>query len=52
MDMNYKRVAKQAGFKINIKRGDDTRHFRLEKARIQVFIVPLYIGIAAILCWG
>ncbi|KAL2047545.1 hypothetical protein ABVK25_011403 [Lepraria finkii] len=52
MDINYKRVAKQVGFKIDIKRGDDMRHFPLEKARIQVFIVPLYIGIAAILCWG
>ena len=52
MDMNYKRVAKQAGFKIDIKRGDNMWHFPLEKARIQVFIVPLYIGIAAILCWG
>ncbi|KAK3171030.1 hypothetical protein OEA41_003114 [Lepraria neglecta] len=44
--------AKQAGFKIDIKRGDNMRHFPLEKARIQVFIVPLYIGIAAILCSG
>ena len=52
MDINYRRVAKQAGFKIDIKRGDDMRHFPLEKARIQVFIVPLYVGIAAISCWG
>ncbi|KAL2036526.1 hypothetical protein N7G274_010756 [Stereocaulon virgatum] len=52
MDINYRRVAKQAGFKIDIRRGDDMRHFPLEKARIQVFIVPLYIGIAVILCWG
>ncbi|KAF6224929.1 hypothetical protein HO133_010123 [Letharia lupina] len=52
MDMNYKRVAKSAGFRIDIKRGDDMRNFPLEKARIQVFIIPLYFGIAAILCWG
>ena len=52
MDMNYKRVAKNAGFRIDIKRGDDMRSFPLEKARIQVFIIPLYFGIAAILCWG
>ena len=50
--MNYKRVAKNAGFRIDIKRGDDMRHFPLEKARIRVFIIPLYFGIAAILCWG
>lgn len=52
MDMNYKRVAMNAGFKIDIKRGDDMRNFPIEKARIQVFIGPLYVGIAAILCWG
>lgn len=52
MDMNYKRVARNAGFRIDIKRGDDLRNFPLEKARIQVFIIPLYFGIAAILCWG
>lgn len=52
MDMNYKRVAKNAGFRVDVKRGDDMRHFPLEKARIPVFIIPLYIGIAAILCWG
>ena len=52
MDMNYKRVAKNAGFRIDIKRGDDMRSFPLEKARIQVFIIPLYFGIAAILAWG
>ena len=52
MDMNYKRVAKNAGLRIDIKRGDDLRNFPLEKARIQVFIIPLYFGIAAILVWG
>ena len=52
MDLNYKRVAGDAGFKIDINRGDDMRNFPLEKARIQVFIGPLYVGIAAILCWG
>lgn len=52
MDMNYKRVAQNAGFKIDIKRGDDMRNFPLEKARIQVFIAPLYVGIAGVLCWG
>lgn len=52
MDMNYKRVANKAGFRIDIKHGDDMRHFPLERARIQVFIIPLYFGIVAILCWG
>jgi len=52
MDMNYKRMAKKAGFRIDIKRGDDMRNFPIEKARIQVFLIPMYFGIACILCWG
>lgn len=52
LDINYRRVAKQAGIHIDIKRGDDMRHFPIEKARIQVFIIPLYISIASVLCWG
>ena len=52
MDFNYKRVAKKAGFKTDIKRGDDIRNFPLEKARIQVAWPLLYIGIASILCYG
>lgn len=52
LDINYRRVAKKAGFRIYIRRGDDMRHFPIEEARIQVFLVPLYISIACILCWG
>ena len=52
MDKNYKRVAKNAGFRIDLARGDDLRNFPIEKARVQIIIIPLYFGIAAILCWG
>lgn len=52
MDFNYRRVAKQAGFKTDIKRGDDLRNFPIEKARIQVILPPLFVGIAAVLCYG
>ena len=52
MDMNYRRIAKNAGFSIDLKRGDDMRHFPIEKARIQVFIIPLYVGTASVFCWG
>ena len=52
MDLNYKRVAKKAGLRIDLKRGDDMRNFPLEQARIEVFVVPLYFGIVCILCWG
>lgn len=52
IDINYRRVAKQSGLRVDLKRGDDMRYFPIEKARIQVFLVPLYIGIACTLCWG
>ena len=53
MDINYKRIAKKekVGFRVDVKGGDDMRSFPIEKARIQVFIVPLYLGIATILYW-
>lgn len=52
MDRNYERVARNAGFRIDLARGDDMQNFPIEKARVQIIIIPLYLGIAAILCWG
>lgn len=52
MDKNYERVAKKVGFSIDIKRGDDLRNFPIERARIETFLIPLYIGIATVCCWG
>ena len=52
MDWNYRRVARNAGFRVDLKRGDDMQHFPLEKAHIQVIYPMIYFGIAAILCYG
>lgn len=52
MDWNYRRVALNSGFHIDIRRGDDLQHFPLEKARVQVIYPMIYCGIAAILCYG
>jgi MFS family permease len=52
LDRNYKRVAKQIGFTINRKRGDDLRDFPIERARIEIIWPMLSIGLAAILCYG
>ena len=52
LDWNYRRVAKQARITVDRKRGDDMKNFPIEKARIQVIWPMLYIGIAAILCYG
>lgn len=52
MDWNYRRVAKKANFQIDRKRGDDLRHFPLERARLHVALPMLAIGTAAVLCYG
>lgn len=52
MDSNYKRVAKQAGVKIDIKHGDDLRDFPIELARIEIITATIYPGIVAILGFG
>ncbi|KAI9731612.1 MAG: hypothetical protein M1818_007742 [Claussenomyces sp. TS43310] len=52
LDRNYRRMAKQINFTIDRKRGDDLRHFPIERARIQIIYPMLSVGIAAILCYG
>lgn len=51
-DWNYRRVAKQVGITVDRKRGDDLRHFPLERARIEVAVPLLFVGDAALLCYG
>lgn len=52
MDLNYKRVAKLAGIKIDIKPGDDMRDFPIELARIEIITAIIYPGIGTILGYG
>lgn len=52
LDRNYKKVARQVGFTIDRKRGDDLRHFPIERARLEIIWPLLIIGISCILCYG
>lgn len=52
MDWNYRRLAKKAGITIDKKRGDNLRHIPIERARIQVALPLVYLGNAALLCYG
>ncbi|MCJ1486258.1 hypothetical protein MMC06_006435 [Schaereria dolodes] len=52
MDWNYKRIAKKAGISVDRNRGEDMKDFPIEKARIQLIWIPLYIGVVATLCYG
>ncbi len=52
LDRNYKKVARQIGFTIDRKRGDDMRHFPIERARLEIMGPFLCIGLACVLCYG
>ncbi|KAF8856352.1 MFS general substrate transporter [Acephala macrosclerotiorum] len=52
LDRNYKKIARQIGFTIDRKRGDDLRHFPIERARLEIIWPLLYTGLACILCYG
>ena len=52
LDGNYRRIARQIGFTIDYKRGDDLRHFPIEKARVMPVYPILATGIAAVICYG
>ena len=52
LDRNYKRVARQIGFTIDRKHGDDLSHFPIERARLEIIWPLLGFGLACILCYG
>ena len=52
LDYNYRRVAKQAGIHVDVKRGEDMRHFPIEKARLQIVFPLLYVGVVIIVLYG
>lgn len=52
LDYNYRRVARRIGVSVDRKRGNDLRHFPIERARLQVFWCPMYLGSACIVAWG
>lgn len=52
LDRNYKKVAKEVGFAIDRKHGDDLRHFPIERARLEIIWPILSFGLACVLCYG
>ena len=52
LDRNYKKVARQIGFTIDKKRGDDLRHFPIERARLEIIWPLLSFGLCCILVYG
>jgi MFS family permease len=52
MDWNFRRTSRKIGYEIVKGRGNDLRNFPLERARIEVAIPMVFIGDAALLCYG
>ncbi|EHL02104.1 putative Quinidine resistance protein 2 [Glarea lozoyensis 74030] len=52
LDRNYKRVARQIGFTIDRKRGDDLANFPIERARLEIIWPILTLGLICVLCYG
>ena len=52
LDHNYKTIARQIGFTIDRKRGDDLRHFPIERARLQLIWPLLVSGLACYVAYG
>lgn len=52
LDWNYRRVARNIGFSIDKKRGDDLSTFPIEKARIQPLYFFVSVGLVATILYG
>jgi MFS family permease len=52
LDRNYKKIARQIGFTVDLKRGDDLRHFPIERARLELVWPLLSCGLVCYVCYG
>lgn len=52
LDRNYKKIAREIGFTIDHKRGDDLRHFPIERARLELVWPLLISGLACYIAYG
>ncbi|KAK0357540.1 hypothetical protein LTR57_002452 [Friedmanniomyces endolithicus] len=52
MDINFRRNAKKIGYTIVKGKANDLRNFPLEKTRIQIALPLVFVGDAALLCYG
>ncbi|KAF2711236.1 MFS general substrate transporter [Pleomassaria siparia CBS 279.74] len=52
LDWNFRRVALETGHPLHLRRGDDIRHFPIEKVRLQVLWLPALTGGACVIAWG
>ena len=52
LDWNFRRVARNINHPLHLGRGDDLRHFPVEKTRLQVVWPTALVGEASVIAWG
>lgn len=52
LDYNYKKIAREIGFTIDRKHGDNLRQFPIERARLGIIWPLLAFGLSCMLCYG
>jgi predicted MFS family arabinose efflux permease len=52
LDQNYRRIARKVGFTIDGKHSDNLRHFPIERARIEIIWLMLFLGLVCMLTYG
>lgn len=52
IDNNYARTARKLGFPVDRQKGDDLRHFPIERSRLQPVFPGMALGIAAYIPYG
>lgn len=52
LDANYARIARSIGLSPDRKKGDDLRRFPIERARLQVALIPSIFGGGVCIAWG
>ena len=52
LDWNFRRVAIDIGVSVDRKRGNELRTFPIERARLEMIWVPVFVASAAIVAWG
>jgi MFS family permease len=52
LDFNFRRVARAINHPLHLRRGDDLRHFPIEKTRLQVVWPTALVGGVSFIAWG
>ena len=52
MDWQFRKVCRSVGVTPDRKRGNELRRFPIEKARLRLIWIPIFVGAATLVAWG